>query len=105
MKKILFVTLLVAVACSSKKLFVLTQADADLAAAKYPGMTLADLEEGHRLYTANCQKCHGLKKPQKYSEARLNTIVPIMADKAKIDQATEDKILHYMVTLSQRTKK
>jgi mono/diheme cytochrome c family protein len=103
-KTILFISLIALGACVSQKKLTPTQADADLAATKFPGMTMADLQEGQRLYTATCQKCHGLKNPKKFSETRLNEIVPIMAKKAKIDKATETKIHNYLVTLSQRSK-
>jgi cytochrome c2 len=104
-KYILFVSMITLAACVSQKMLTPTQADAELAATKFPGTTMADLEEGQKLFTANCQKCHPLKNPKKFSEARLDKIVPSMAQKAKIDKETETKIHNYLVTLSQRGKK
>lgn len=105
MKKTLVIIALAALgACASQKVLTPTQADATVAANKFPGTTMADLEEGKRLHETHCAKCHGLKNPQNYSEAQLDQIVPAMAAKAKIDKATETKIHHYMVALSQRPK-
>lgn len=103
-KTILFIALIALAACASQKMLMPTDADVTIGSAKYPGMTMADLTEGHELYKMHCQKCHALKNPEKYSEAQLDKIVPSMAAKAKIDKATEDKIHRYMVTLSQRPK-
>jgi cytochrome c2 len=105
MKKTLVIIALVGLAaCASQKMLTPTEADATAAASKFPGTTLADLQEGKTLYEANCQKCHGLKNPQKFTETQLDQIVPSMAAKAKVDKATETKIHHYMVALSQRKK-
>jgi mono/diheme cytochrome c family protein len=40
-----------------------TSADARLAAARWPGTTLASLREGRRLYAATCSACHSLRDP------------------------------------------
>ena len=88
-------------ACAAKKTTVaLSDADAARAAAKYPGATLATLNQGKTLYEGNCGKCHGLKSPSAYNEEQWGKHVMRMAPKAKIDKATEDLILQYVVTMS-----
>lgn len=96
----LFITfaLLGVIACSHK--IMLSQSDADRAAAKFPGTTLADLQQGKTLYESTCNKCHGLKNPRSRDEAGWRQIVPVMAQKAKVDAHTEDLILRYLVTAS-----
>jgi cytochrome c5 len=78
-------------------------ADAVRAAEKFPGTTMADLDLGKVNYERHCQKCHGLVDPKDEPEAEWREIVPIMAKKAKIDAATEQSILRYVVVMSAHT--
>jgi cytochrome c5 len=101
-RTIIFIsTLLFIAACSKQAVVAPSQADADRASAKFPGITLAEINEGKSLYEANCGKCHGLKKPASRNEEKWRQIVPRMAKKAKIDAETEAKILKYVVTMSE----
>ena len=108
MKKTLFCffTIALLTACSAK-LAVLTQADADRGALKFPGLTLNDLVEGQSLFKLNCSQCHPLKNPTSRNEVQWRKVVPRMAAKAerkankkKIDAATQEKILKYLITAS-----
>lgn len=49
-----------------------------------PAMT-ADAEAGKSIFEANCQRCHGLKKIDDFSQADWSRILPNMASKAKLD--------------------
>ena len=98
---ILTVSVLLFAACAAKKTaVVISDADANRASAKYPGATLATLQQGKMLYENNCGKCHGLKSPTAYNEEQWGKHVKRMAPKAKIDKPTEDLILQYVVTMS-----
>jgi cytochrome c5 len=98
---ILIVSVLLLAACAAKKTaVVISDADANRASAKYPGATLATLQQGKMLYENNCGKCHGLKSPTAYNEEQWGKHVKRMAPKAKIDKPTEDLILQYVVTMS-----
>ncbi len=98
---ILTVSVLLLAACAAKKTaVVISDADANRASAKYPGATLATLQQGKMLYENNCSKCHGLKSPTAYNEEQWGKHVKRMAPKAKIDKPTEDLILQYVVTMS-----
>lgn len=104
MKKILFLySILLFWACSATVLKP-TQSDADRGASKFPGMTLAELNEGKTLYEGNCGKCHELKKPAALDEAGWRKIVPVMAGEAKIDGRSEQLVLQYVVTMSAATR-
>ena len=98
MKK-LSVIALIAVFAACTKLIAPTQPDADRAAQKFPGTTLADLQQGKLLYEQNCGKCHGLKKPASRSEEAWRKVMPPMARKAKIDAQKEEMILKYVLTM------
>lgn len=56
-----------------------------------------DIAEGSKLYAENCGKCHKFKTISDYNETQWNKIVPIMADKAKLDATAERKVLHYVL--------
>ena len=106
-KTLLYIfTISLLTACGAK-LAVLTQADADRGAKKFPGITLSDLAEGQMLFKTNCSQCHPLKNPTSRDEAQWRKVVPKMAAKAerkankkKIDGITQEKILKYLITAS-----
>jgi len=84
-----------------------SESDIDRGAAKFPGYTLAELNEGKKLYENNCAKCHELKKPTSESEASWRKIVPEMTAKANkkgmvIDSKSQDLILKYVITMSSK---
>lgn len=101
-RTLVFISLAFVVACTSHKALTQSpsQSDVDYAAQKWPGTTLADLNQGKTLYEQNCGKCHGLKSPTSRDEQGWNQIVPPMARKAKVDNNTETLILKYLVTAS-----
>lgn len=107
MKKIIIgFSILVFCACSAK-VAMLSQADADRGAVKFPGMTLASLNEGKAHYEQYCQSCHELKKPKSETEADWNKIVPGMVKKTNkkagsevVDSKKQELILQYVVTMS-----
>ncbi len=101
-KSILFLAAIIFLAaCASKKAVVsLSESDASRAAAKYPGASLATLQNGKMLYEEKCSNCHGLKNPTAYNEEQWGKHVKRMAPKAKIDKPTEELILQYVVTMS-----
>ena len=89
-----------------------TQADVDRVKEKYSGYTLAEMNEGRKLYQNNCNLCHGLKKANSESEAEWEKIVPPMVAKVNektgtttLDAADEQKILRYLVAMSLAGKK
>lgn len=98
MKKLYIVSMIVLAGCSASKMVTMTQADADKAAAKFPGVTLASLQEGQKLYGDNCGKCHGLKATTWGNEAQWKEIIPPMAEKAKINDTQQTLITQYLLT-------
>jgi mono/diheme cytochrome c family protein len=105
-KGIIVLGLVILTACGTTK--VITQADADRGGIKYPGMTLAELQQGKIDYEQNCGTCHGLKKPTSKFPEQWQKIVPDMvgrahkAGKAPISAAKEASILKYLVTMSMK---
>ncbi len=107
MKKITIgLSILLFCACTAK-VIMLSQADADRGAAKFPGATLASLNEGKGHYEQYCRSCHGLKKPTSESEAEWKEIVPDMVKKTNkkagsevVDSKKQELILQYVITMS-----
>ncbi len=91
---------------STSKVEVLpTQADVDRVQTKFPGYTLDELYQGKQLFEANCNLCHKLKKPTSEPESEWREIVPRMVKKVNnkeghhIDEAGQEKILRYVITM------
>jgi cytochrome c5 len=101
MKKVISI-LLVAVfaSCAAYKPAAPTQADADRAAQKYPGTTLADLSEGKTIFEQHCDKCHSLKRPFKHSAEEVTNVLPKMAHKARLDSRQEELVRKYLLTMN-----
>ncbi len=82
-----------------------TQADVDRVQTKFPGYTLDELYQGKQLFEANCNLCHKLKKPASEPESEWREIVPRMVKKVNnkeghhIDEAGQEKILRYVITM------
>jgi cytochrome c5 len=115
MKNYVIVTAMIILASCSAAKFVptsLTQADADRLSARYPGLTVEELNEGKLHYEMHCSTCHGLKNPVKWNEIKWKSIVPDMAAKANkkakkevVDQAIQESILKYVIAVSTGGKK
>jgi mono/diheme cytochrome c family protein len=71
-----------------------------VAEKKFPGITQADLDEGQKIFTGECRKCHGEKKIATRDETKWKEIMDRMAPKAKLDDKQKEKVLRYV--LSQR---
>jgi|SRR6185436_5382999 len=93
------------VACAAYKPVVPTQTDADRAAQKFPGTTLAELNEGKSIFESHCNKCHSLNKPFKKTEEEIRNILPKMAKKAKIDSKQEELVLKFLLTMNSNKAK
>ena len=94
-------------ACSSAKLLIPSQSDADRAAKVNSDITLASLNEGKTLFEQNCNKCHGYKSPPSKSEEKWNKIIPRMVAKVNkktkketINPEQQNLILNYVITMS-----
>jgi cytochrome c5 len=98
MKKIIAISLIVLAGCSASKMVTMTQADADKAAAKFPGATLASLQEGQKLYNDECGTCHALKATTWGNETEWKGIIPPMAEKAEINASQQNLITQYLLT-------
>ncbi len=93
-------------ACSPKVVSP-TESDLSRGKAKYPDLSLTELNEGRALYVENCNMCHGYYAPTDEPTEEWYGIVPEMVGKVnkktgteKIDAAEQEKILKFVVTMS-----
>lgn len=105
-KTLVFVGILLLIACGTAKKVTLTQADFERADKTYPGITSAELSEGKSIFESNCNQCHTLRKPANKTEEQLKKIVPRMvgkvnrrADKEVIDEKAKETLLKYLVVM------
>ena len=63
-----------------------------------PWATLADLQEGRRLFAGRCGACHGLPEPKRYTPEKWPGLVASMAKPAQIDTAQARKILDWVLS-------
>lgn len=108
MKKLLLLfTCAVFTACSAK-LLVPTQADAERGSDRYAGLTLAELKTGKATYERFCDKCHPLKKTEKFTVSEWESIVPDMVRKVNkkeslMTEKDENDVLKYVTTMAKRS--
>lgn len=108
---LLAILLLAFVACSTVSVPVKTEPvelkpePAHTSPAPAPTVSKMELMYGQSLFEKNCNGCHDLPNPVKYDEAKWRKILPDMAGRAKIDDATQNLILGYVVTTTNNGKK
>ena len=66
---------------------------------KYPDATLAQLTEGHSIYTGACTNCHGQKNIFKRSEASWLHEIDDMSPKANLAPAQKDALTKYILSM------
>ena len=78
-----------------------TPADALLAETRWPGTTVADLEQGQRKYAEHCTGCHELYRPEAFPAAKWEGFVAEMTDKAKLQPNDVRDIVRYLTVTAQ----
>ena len=111
MKGTLFFLALLSLTACSVTLVTPTQADVDRVSSKYPGYTLAELNDGKTLFQHTCNRCHKLKNPASRNETKWNKLVPKMINKLNskegkkvVDENQQELILKYIVTMNSVAK-
>lgn len=111
MKKIFFNGLVITTfaSCATYKLTEPTQADIERSQARFPDITLQEIQEGKKLYENNCILCHKLYDPGNFSEERWRNIIPPMVKKVnkktgqtKLTTQDEEKILKYILVMREK---
>jgi hypothetical protein len=76
---------------------VLSAADADRAAARWPGVSASSLLAGRDHFLAKCNGCHGYPDLSAISDERWPAIVTRMAGKAHLTPEEGDGVLHFIL--------
>lgn len=58
------------------------------------------LAQGEQLFTSNCQKCHGLKKPESKTPEQWNKTVKRMIPRAKLSDEQGKLVRAYLIANS-----
>jgi hypothetical protein len=74
------------------------ESDVAIANAHWQGTTLDNLTQGYSIYDDKCTDCHGVKKPQDFTEDEWNSIMPKMGRKAKLDTNQYKLVFRYILT-------
>jgi len=87
----------VLICCKGTQYLIPTDTDVAIAQTHYPGTTIVQLNRGYDVFSDKCTDCHGLKKPQKYTEDEWMTIMHKMGRKAKLDSNEYNLVLNYIL--------
>ncbi len=93
MKVVVTLLLLLTFAACTTQLYVPTTANV----SKHEAATLAELQQGHDLYSSKCGRCHSLKKPSSRTAAQWTKILEKMGPKAKLSKDQTALVYKYVV--------
>jgi hypothetical protein len=91
----------VAMAGCAGQLRAPTMADAARAGTRWPGTTVADLQQGQRKYGDRCSSCHALYSPEAYPAHKWQGFVEEMIDRAKLAPDDVRDIVRYLVVAAE----
>ena len=103
MKKIFTAAVIIIFITSCSTTQHLQPADADLVTAqqRIPGITLADMQAGYKIYVRNCSACHRLYDPKEYTPVKWKPILTEMFAKAKMtDEKEKELVSNYIIAKS-----
>ena len=100
---IAFAAALVVFACSPAVVHPNAR-DASWASEKWPGTTVAELEQGRTVFVTRCAGCHNLPLPDSKSSEEWATVVGDMATGARLSAADQDLVLRYLSATSERLR-
>ena len=70
-----------------------------MAGNRWPGTTLAELEEGQKIYTGQCTNCHKNFPVEKFTEQKWLHEIDDMSPKAKLSADQKLKLTKYLLSL------
>jgi len=85
------------ICCKGTQYLIPTDNDVTAANSHWSGTTLTELKQGYDIFSDKCTDCHGIKKPQKWSEADWIKTMQTMGRKAKLDSNEYSLVLHYIL--------
>lgn len=79
-----------------------TAEDALRAQERWPGTTVASLEDGRRLFVFRCSGCHGLRLPDTVPVAKWPRLLDDMQKEAHLDVEERAAIERFILTIATR---
>ena len=77
-----------------------TELQAERASERWPGTSVAQLEQGRALYQGRCGNCHQLFSPGHFPEQRWRVEIAEMRERAHLSAEQENLIFQYLATAS-----
>jgi mono/diheme cytochrome c family protein len=75
-----------------------TKLQAERASERWPGTSVAQLEQGRVLYQGRCGNCHQLFSPGHFPEQRWRVEIAEMRERAHLTTDQENLIFQYLAT-------
>ncbi len=75
-------------------------ADAARAAERWPGTTVAELDDGRTLYLGHCGSCHLPPSPRDVPADDWPRHVAEMAERSGLDATAQERVERYLVTMA-----
>lgn len=101
MKTSLFILFLL-VGCAHSTAPVATEADAARAQARWPGITVEELNHGRKVYVGHCGGCHLPPAPSSQDAAAWPGHVREMSERAGLSGDEESEVIRYLQALATR---
>jgi len=92
----------VVIGCGASAIPRPTAADSRWAAARWPGVTQADLDGGRDLYVRKCGGCHTLYEPRHVVSGDWPGRFVEMARRAKLSPPDRERIHRYLAAVARR---
>lgn len=92
--------LVLVAACARSTAPVATSVDAERAAARWPGTTLEELQQGRSLFVGHCGGCHLPPRPTDFSADEWPGHVDEMRERSGLTMDESDLVVRYLVTMA-----
>ncbi len=76
-----------------------SEAQLKMALGRWPGTTAAELQEGNKIYTTQCTRCHGNFPVEQFTEKKWLHEVDEMAPKASLSPEEKTKLTKYLLSM------
>lgn len=98
MKKFFIISILLCVilSCHKRAVPTFTTRSIDINETANTKNDPPDLGSGKSVFSARCHRCHDLPNPSKYTEMRLDTLLPIMTSRARLTKEEADNVTAYL---------
>ncbi len=94
--KLFFIWFAILLAGCISSIPIVSEIDVSKAQVQWSGVTLEQLRSDRELYIIKCSGCHSLYKPDQYSDAEWNSILPKMNIKSKLNSVESEQIKRYL---------